>query len=161
MTASTTNIERSAPAIRAALAEVSPVECAQFEAEFTESLARASAEFDLAPAEAVLDRWWGIVRIIPTRVAVMHVILSQPALARGITIYDKDIALAVRCRFWQEKSGTERARCSRDFPLCHIDIVAGTICNLRDEPVGMPGGRMCADHYIHRQVTIDSRQAVV
>jgi hypothetical protein len=52
MTASTTKIERSAPAIRAVLAEVSPPECVRFEAEFTESLARASAEFDLAPAEA-------------------------------------------------------------------------------------------------------------
>src|SRR5438309_11426070 len=44
-------------------AQVSPEECAQFEAEFAEGLARASAEFDLAPAEAVLDRWWGIAAI--------------------------------------------------------------------------------------------------
>jgi hypothetical protein len=53
MTASTTKIERSAPAIRAVLSEVSPQE--------------ASAEFDLAPAEAVLDRWWGIavIRVNP------------------------------------------------------------------------------------------------
>jgi hypothetical protein len=49
MTGSTTKIERSAPAIRTVLAEVSPRECARFEAEFTESIARASAEFDLAP----------------------------------------------------------------------------------------------------------------
>jgi hypothetical protein len=48
MTASTTKIGRSAPAIRAVLAEVSPRECARCEDEFTESLARASAEFDLA-----------------------------------------------------------------------------------------------------------------
>jgi hypothetical protein len=40
-----------------------PQECAQFEAEFAEGLARASAEFDLAPAEAVLDRWWGIAAL--------------------------------------------------------------------------------------------------
>jgi hypothetical protein len=33
MTASTTKIERSAPAIRAVLAEVSPQECTRFEAE--------------------------------------------------------------------------------------------------------------------------------
>jgi hypothetical protein len=67
VTAPATKIERSAPAIRAALAEVSPRECAQFEAEFTESLARASAEFDLAPAEAVLNRWWDIavIRVNP------------------------------------------------------------------------------------------------
>jgi len=63
MTASETKIERSAPAVRAVLAQVSPDECARFEAEFAEGLARASAEFDLAPAEAVLDRWWGIAAI--------------------------------------------------------------------------------------------------
>jgi hypothetical protein len=63
MTASTTKIERSAPAVRAVLAQVSPDECAQFEVEFAEGLARAGAEFDLAPAEAVLDRWWGIAAI--------------------------------------------------------------------------------------------------
>jgi hypothetical protein len=63
MTAATTKIQHSGPAIRAALAEASPDECAQFEAEFAEALARAGAEFDLAPAEAVLDRWWGIAAI--------------------------------------------------------------------------------------------------
>jgi hypothetical protein len=55
-----TKIERSGPAIRAALAEASPRECAQFEAEFAAALERASAEMDLAPAEDVLDRWWGV-----------------------------------------------------------------------------------------------------
>ncbi|HYZ07575.1 MAG TPA: DUF6247 family protein [Pseudonocardiaceae bacterium] len=59
MTTATTRIKRSGPAIRALLGEVSPDECAQFEAEFAQALARAGAEFDLAPAEAVLDRWWG------------------------------------------------------------------------------------------------------
>jgi hypothetical protein len=62
MTAAT-KIERSGPAIRAALAEVSPSECAQFEAELAAALARASAELDLAPADEVLDRWWGIAVI--------------------------------------------------------------------------------------------------
>ncbi len=67
MTMATTTIKRSGPAIRAVLAEVSPDECAQFEAEFAQALARAGAEFDLAPAEAVLDRWWGIavIRVNP------------------------------------------------------------------------------------------------
>jgi hypothetical protein len=60
MTAATTKIERSGPAIRAVLAEVSSAECAQFEAEFAEALARAGTELNLAPAEVVLDRWWGI-----------------------------------------------------------------------------------------------------
>ncbi|MGH3934680.1 MAG: DUF6247 family protein [Pseudonocardiaceae bacterium] len=63
MTAATARIERFGPAIRAVLAEVSPAECARFETEFAEALARAGAEFDLAPAEAVLDRWWGIAVI--------------------------------------------------------------------------------------------------
>ncbi|HEX4249108.1 MAG TPA: DUF6247 family protein [Pseudonocardia sp.] len=67
MTASTTKIERSAPAIRAVLAEVSPEECGRFEVEFVDGLARSGAEFDLAPVETVLDRWWGIavIRVNP------------------------------------------------------------------------------------------------
>jgi len=63
MTAATTRIERSGPSIRAVLAEVSPQECARFEAEFAHALQRAGAEFDLAPAEQVLDHWWGIAVI--------------------------------------------------------------------------------------------------
>ncbi|MBV9011748.1 MAG: hypothetical protein JO272_06795 [Pseudonocardiales bacterium] len=63
MTTATTKIERSGPAIRAILTAASPAECAQFEAEFAEALARGGAEFDLAPAEAVLDHWWGIAAI--------------------------------------------------------------------------------------------------
>lgn len=35
----------------------------RFEAELGEALTRAGAELDLAPAEAVLGRWWGIVVI--------------------------------------------------------------------------------------------------
>jgi hypothetical protein len=63
MTTATTRIERSGPAVRAALARLSPTECAQFEAEFARAIARAGAEYDLAPVEAVLDRWWGIAVI--------------------------------------------------------------------------------------------------
>lgn len=63
MTTATTRIERSGPAVRAALARVSPEECAQFEAEFAQATARAGAEYDLAPAQQVLDRWWGIAVI--------------------------------------------------------------------------------------------------
>lgn len=58
-----TRVERSGPAIRAALARVSPRECAQFEAEFATAIDTAGAHFDLAPVEAVLDRWWGIAAI--------------------------------------------------------------------------------------------------
>jgi Family of unknown function (DUF6247) len=55
-----TKIERSGPAIRAALAELSPAECEEFEAEFRQALAHADADFDLGHVDAVLDRWWGI-----------------------------------------------------------------------------------------------------
>ncbi len=63
MTAATTKIERSGPAIRAALAELAPDECVLFEAEFQQAIVRASETFDLAPLDAVLDRWWGIAAI--------------------------------------------------------------------------------------------------
>jgi hypothetical protein len=58
-----TKIERSGPAIRAALAELSPDECAQFEVEFQQATQRAGQTFDLAPLDALLDRWWGIAAI--------------------------------------------------------------------------------------------------
>lgn len=63
MTATTTKIERSGPAIRAALAEFAPAECEQFEAAFRQAVARAGEQFDLAPVAAVLDRWWRIAAI--------------------------------------------------------------------------------------------------
>ncbi|GAA4934970.1 hypothetical protein EV188_11225 [Actinomycetospora succinea] len=59
----TITVERSGPAIRAALAKHRPEEGAAFEAEFREALDRARDTFDLAPVEAVLDRWWGIAAI--------------------------------------------------------------------------------------------------
>jgi hypothetical protein len=62
MTAAT-KIERSGPAIRAALAELSADECTQFGAEFRQALGHAAETFDLAPVDAVLDRWWGIAAI--------------------------------------------------------------------------------------------------
>lgn len=63
MTTATMKVERSGPAIRAALAELAPDECAAFEAELRHTIVGASETFDLAPAEAVLDRWWGIAVI--------------------------------------------------------------------------------------------------
>ncbi|MDN5929614.1 MAG: DUF6247 family protein [Pseudonocardia sp.] len=63
MTTATTRIERSGPAVRAALAQLSPGECGQFEAEFAQAAALAGAEYDLAPAQRALDRWWGIAVI--------------------------------------------------------------------------------------------------
>ncbi len=63
MSVATTKIERSGPAIRAALAELAPDECTQFEAEFQQATGQAAEMFDLAVVEAVLDRWWGIAAI--------------------------------------------------------------------------------------------------
>ncbi|MCV7256843.1 hypothetical protein H7J86_32175 [Mycobacterium hackensackense] len=51
-------VERSGPAIRAALAEASPDELPEFEAEFRIALAEADDDFDLSHVTAVLDRWW-------------------------------------------------------------------------------------------------------
>jgi hypothetical protein len=51
-------IERSGPAIRAALLAHAPTEeCAQFEAEFRSALARAAEDLDLSEPQAVLTRW--------------------------------------------------------------------------------------------------------
>ena len=58
-----TKIERSGPAIRAALAELSADECTQFGAEFQQALSHAAETFDLTPVDAVLDHWWGIAAI--------------------------------------------------------------------------------------------------
>lgn len=63
MTAATMKIERSGPAIRAALARYAPTEVAVFESEFAAAIAAAAASLDLAAAQAVLDRWWGIAAI--------------------------------------------------------------------------------------------------
>lgn len=49
--------------MRAALAQFAPQECALFEAQFRRALLTAEQRFDLGPAEAVLDRWWGIAAI--------------------------------------------------------------------------------------------------
>ncbi|MDQ4009851.1 MAG: DUF6247 family protein [Actinomycetota bacterium] len=55
-------IERSGPAIRAALLAHAPIEeCAQFEAEFRSALARAAEDLDLSGPQAVLTRWHALV----------------------------------------------------------------------------------------------------
>ncbi len=50
-------IERSGPAIRAALAEHAPGDERQFESELRDALARAANDLDLASPQAVLVRW--------------------------------------------------------------------------------------------------------
>lgn len=50
-------IERSGPAIRAALAEHAPADRERFEAELRAALSRAADDLDLAGVNAVLARW--------------------------------------------------------------------------------------------------------
>lgn len=52
-------VERTGPAIRAALREAAPDELPEFEAEFRIALAEADDDFDLSRVEKMLDRWWG------------------------------------------------------------------------------------------------------
>jgi hypothetical protein len=50
-------VERSGPAIRAALATYAPEDEARFTEELREALARAGQDLDLAGPQAVLRRW--------------------------------------------------------------------------------------------------------
>jgi len=61
--AATTPIQRTGPAIRAALRQLAPDEAALFESEFQQAITRASETFDVTPLQATLDRWWGIAAI--------------------------------------------------------------------------------------------------
>jgi len=63
VTTAVTQIERTVPAVRRVLAEHAPADRARFDAEYHAALLRAGVEFDLAPVEAVLDRWWGVATI--------------------------------------------------------------------------------------------------
>lgn len=63
VTAAIVKIERSGPAIREALARFAPAECPRFESELGQALTTAAETLDLAPAQAVLDRWWGVAVI--------------------------------------------------------------------------------------------------
>lgn len=56
-------VERSGPAIRAVLAEVSPLEAVRFEREYSEALSRATRSLDLSEADALLTRWWGVAAL--------------------------------------------------------------------------------------------------
>lgn len=72
MTTAIRSIDRSGPAVRAALAEVAPAELGLFEAEFQQALERACEQFDLAPAQVVLDRWWGIAMTRANRLSAQE-----------------------------------------------------------------------------------------
>jgi hypothetical protein len=53
-------VERSGPAIRAALLTYAPGRCAEFEAEFRTALALATDSLDLAGPQAVLKHWQAV-----------------------------------------------------------------------------------------------------
>jgi len=55
-----TVVERSGPAIRAALLAHVPDRCGQFEAEFRSALAAAAQSLDLSGPQAVLARWQAV-----------------------------------------------------------------------------------------------------
>jgi hypothetical protein len=63
MTVTTTRIERSGPAVRAALTDLSPDEAPRFEHDYRAALSRATDTLDLREADDVLNRWWGIACI--------------------------------------------------------------------------------------------------
>ncbi|MCA1820338.1 MAG: DUF6247 family protein [Pseudonocardiaceae bacterium] len=54
------SVERSGPAIRAALLAYAPERCAQFEAEFRSALALAADSLDLSGPQAVLKHWQAV-----------------------------------------------------------------------------------------------------
>lgn len=52
-------VERTGPAIRAALAEHAPGDLPEYEAEFRVALAEADDDFDIARVDRVITMWWG------------------------------------------------------------------------------------------------------
>ncbi|MEP9395148.1 DUF6247 family protein [Gordonia sp. VNK1] len=58
-----TQVDKTGPAIRAALKAASPDELPDFEAEFHAALAEAGGDFDTSRIERVLTHWWGIAHL--------------------------------------------------------------------------------------------------
>ena len=56
-------VERSPSAILQVLRDVAPAEAGSFEVDFHDALQQASATFDLAPLNRVVNRWWGIAHL--------------------------------------------------------------------------------------------------
>lgn len=77
-----TPVERTGPAIRAALASAAPDDLVEFESEFRIALAEADEDFDLARVNRVLDRWWGVahLRLNPPTVEELALVAQ---VARG------------------------------------------------------------------------------
>lgn len=75
-------VDRTGPAIRAALREVSPDELPEFEAEFHIALAEADDDFDVSRIDRVITHWWGIanMRVDPPTAAERELVEQ---VARG------------------------------------------------------------------------------
>lgn len=58
MTGVTTPVERTVPAIRAALERLGTGDIESFDADFRRALQLAGEVLDLAPVEELLNRWW-------------------------------------------------------------------------------------------------------
>ncbi len=56
-------VERTGPAIRAALMQASPNEVPEFEAEFHTALAEADDDFDVSRIDRLIGRWWRIAHL--------------------------------------------------------------------------------------------------
>ena len=74
-TVTAVTIERSGPAVRAALAQHAPHECARFERELRDALHRAQADLDLTDPETVLRRWHALATMAANP-------LTEPELAQ-------------------------------------------------------------------------------
>ena len=84
-TGTTRKVERSGPAIRNILAQHSPQECRQFEADVRNALVRAGTDLDLARVDAVLTRWHARATIVANPLTVEEQTLVQRARAGDFT----------------------------------------------------------------------------
>jgi len=78
-------VERSGPAVRAALAEHAPQDCARFEAELREALTRAGDDLDVTRVDAVLARWHARAMVAANPLTAEELVLVQRAKAGDFT----------------------------------------------------------------------------
>ncbi len=78
-------IQRSGPAIRAALTQYAPEDCAPFESELRDALRSAEDDFDLAGVEVVLRRWHGLATMAANPLSRQEVAQVARARAGNVT----------------------------------------------------------------------------
>ena len=74
-------VERTGPAIRAALMQASPDEVPDFEAEFRIALAEADDDFDASRIDRVIGRWWRIAHARLNPVSAQDRAIAERAAA--------------------------------------------------------------------------------